>query len=234
MKTIVCAFFVLLLPVSAAAQQRTFGRAFLNDPVGSAEEYARVIERCDLPQMKELNLGCEELVRSFNENFDHVEVTDFRELAAYVRTLSFRPCPQVKTSIARVVNSKVNYFDRMLRQNEMCLVDLNHNVVISSAVCGQWTRNTSWRFTTNVEEDPATSAPGSGTPLTDAAEQAADNLARDRTRIDARRSSDGSWFSWRRNGKWFWPVVGAGVGVAYCTIPEPRCFKVNQTVIVTR
>ena len=53
-------------------------------------------------------------------------------------------------------------------------------------------------------------------------------------RTVAARQESRSWFSLRRNGKWFWPLVGGAVVVAACTIPEPRCFKVTQIVTINR
>ena len=242
----------ILLAITASnleAQGRVVGRAFLNAPVGSAEEYASIIERCGEPQARLLNISCEELVRSFNEAFDDVDdVADFKELAAYIRTLAFRPCPQAGVDIARVVNGKVDYFNRMLRFGEMCFVDLNLNRYISSAICGQWIRTKLGLIYTGLGDKltPASDTElSTGPPANslDAAglEELKKKLAEQQAKLDLLENQSRttetpaapSRKSWM--GRYKWPLgiavvaLGAGACVMWCR-PVDVTIRTDQTI----
>ncbi len=155
------------------------GFSFLNDPVNSPEEYARRIESCRTrEEMKSgersssINLSCETLVETFNANpnFDELgDMKDYKDLAAYIRTTSFQPCPSGQMAqIARGINvDQVDYFNRPFRDGERCLTDLNKNIVISSAVCGQWLKTRyPYIFTGARDERLASNEPPKTTVIT--------------------------------------------------------------------
>jgi|GEM_PF-5670908 len=120
------------------------GRAFLKPAAlnfSSPGEYGRIIRSCG-EKDSQLNLSCEELLRSFNENEAFAKIGDFsnvEDLARYIEEdTALKPCPNRMVRIAMVRGGRVEYFTRELRVGEKCLVDGNHNVFVSSGVCGQW------------------------------------------------------------------------------------------------
>lgn len=131
-------------PVTEAPKSSPLGKAFVARTATdykSAEEYAKILLSCKSKNSK-LQMSCDEAVKSFNENpaFDEIsDVKDIDELATFIRnSTEMKICPQRKTLIAYVLNGKVTYFERDLRQGEPCLFSASHNAYIASGVCGQW------------------------------------------------------------------------------------------------
>lgn len=234
-----CLFLVALalVPVSAEAQR---GRAFLNEPLNTAEEYAKRIETCRTrEEMKKgerspfLNLSCEALVESFNSLDGIEDVDNHRELADYVRTLLVQPCPVLsdgRASIARVIRDEVDFFERSFRDGERCLVDLSLNRYISSMVCGQWIRTEyPYTFTRLVEEEaPPPERPP--TTIRESVDKAARETKLRETRTDVDIDRGRSWFG--RNWGWLMPVAAAAAIGAVCAFVVDNHCMPNDDVRV--
>jgi hypothetical protein len=218
----VVAFLTMAVPAFAQTNPR---HTFINEPLRSAEDYARRIETCQTREefkktmtSSQLNLSCESLIDSFNEIPDLKDVSSVPELAAYVRSLHVMPCPaKEQVEIAGVVDDKVHFFKRPFRDGEMCLVDLGENRFVSSMVCGQWCKTPfAYRFT------------GLATPVSDEQDTSHRNKAlqdstKDVTTKLAKDANPHGFFSLHRtSGKVFWygVVPTAAIAAVACLVPQ--------------
>src|SRR3989344_4097365 len=105
---------------------------FTKRPVSQAE-YAKAVETND---QKVLNLECMSIVKTMNTAFG-LSLRDCSALAGHIRKLTTVICPQVSTTLGRVLkNGNIDMvgWKRLLRPTEMCLV--SDNRVELSLDCG--------------------------------------------------------------------------------------------------
>jgi hypothetical protein len=173
--------FALLVALPGVAQAA--GQVFLQNAASSPAEYAELIQVCDTAKGLKLNVGCEELVQSFNKAFPKAQgIVDKHSLAAYIRTLVVRPCPNVETRVARPVGRRVDLnYRRQLREGETCLYDPGLNGgqagYISTMWFAQWLPETlpaPMPATVVPPERPIVTSPG---PLSGASEAQASKPA---------------------------------------------------------
>lgn len=242
--------FALLLALPGVVQAAD--QALLQNAASSPAEYAELIQVCDTAKGLKLNVGCEELVQSFNKAFPKAQgIVDKHSLAAYLRTLVVRPCPNVETRVARPVGRRVDLnYRRQLRDGETCLYDPGINGgqagYISTMWFAQWLPDPLPVSTpTMVSERPVVTSSGplpadsagsgdkpaasTSKPIQDAVNRAASvtPVANDNAAA-AHKSPKGRHplSLKRKSGKAFW--ITTGVAAAVCAV---KCRgKITQEV----
>ncbi len=219
MKSVIRVFLALSLVANwadfASAQALPFTKKVL-----SQEAYASAIEKND---RKLLNAPCMKYVQAANESFDHLELKSCQDLADYIRTLEEKVCPNVQTTIARVLkNGEIDLRGRkrMLKVGERCLYDNNEASWFTSLSCGNFITQDLPIFTAHVEEKvPAVDEDIEGEDEVDfdaAVKEAVDKALKESKR-HKRPDTDNGGESWLERNWWIPTLIAVGIG-AGCAI----------------
>lgn len=219
-------------PAVEAPKSSPLGKAFVTRSATdykSAEEYAKILLSCKDKKNSKLQMSCDEAVKTFNENdaFDEIaDVKDIDELATFIRnSTEMKICPQRKTLIAYVLDGKVKYFERDLREGEPCLFSASHNVYIASGVCGQWIGTKFGGIFTNDNADDSKKNAGS-LGLTPAELR---RIIEEELRRNGDYRESGGAKEKKVDSHWYTPTpvkvgIAAGVGLAVvCAIVPGHC-----------
>ncbi|MBX4206406.1 hypothetical protein KW784_01305, partial [Candidatus Parcubacteria bacterium] len=139
---------------------------FTNRPISKAQ-YVKAIATDD---QTILNVSCNKLVSAARQIHKDLTFTNCLGLALYVEKLNVKTCPNVETTIARVLpDESIDLYGRKreLRVGEQCLFDNNDASWFASLSCGNFiTGKVHPVFTAMVNEEAPKS---SSTPIANAA-----------------------------------------------------------------